>query len=80
MFYKIYFKNVFAPEFFEFNGNKKDLQKYAQGLFNAQADQIECISKEPKKHEHIHADSDDTLSYEQDWRTVFPKWNEMQSA
>ena len=49
MVYKIYFNNVLAPEYFEFNGNKKDLRQYALTLFHAKDDEVESISKLSKR-------------------------------
>lgn len=80
MYYKIYFNDCYAPDFFEFNEDKKYLTEYALGLFNAQVKDIQFISKEPKKHDHIHAEREETLSFEQDWRTLFAKWHEKEVA
>ena len=49
MVYKIYFNNVLAPEYFEFNGNKKNLRQYALTLFDAKDEDVEQIARLSKQ-------------------------------
>ena len=60
MIYKLYYNNVMAPEYFEFNGNKKDLRQYALTLFDAKDEDVEKIARMSKAHievmlSHPHA-------------------------
>ena len=57
MVYKIYFYNVLAPVYFEFNGNKKNLRQYALTLFDAKDDEVESLIQLSK------AQSEEMMSY-----------------